>query len=448
MSSAPDRSASLSAWVDYMQTLHFRSMDLGLDRVGAVWKRLGKPPIAERVVTITGTNGKGSNVAYLESLADASGCRVASYTSPHLVRFNERVRIDGVPLDDGLWLEALRRVEAARLAGEPLTLTYFEFVTLAAFLLMAAAKLDLAVLEVGMGGRLDATNLIDADVVVLTNVSLDHTQWLGDTREAIGYEKAGLFRREATIICGDDDPPSTVLRRVNELGSQWRTIGDSFSYSGQSPWQWRGVATQLNQLPAPSIVGAPQWRNAAVALAAAEALVEAGVGLLLTDEAVSAALRRARLPGRLDVFAWRGRTMLFDVGHNPAALNALRASVAQWRRKHADRQVIALVSFLADKDSAAMLGSLDGSIDFWIGMPLATDRGRDRTAIEEMLSDVHPHDVADGVEDALQRLEANSNDGDLLLVFGSFYLVGDIMRAIGCNPYSEASAVLGYNDTH
>ena len=284
-------SLPLADWLARLERQHPRAIDLGLDRVRAVHARLGLGRPARYVATIGGTNGKGSTVAFVEAIARAAGHRVGAYTSPHLLAFNERIRIDGADADDASIVEAFEAVEAAR--GE-VSLTYFEVATLAALWLFERAGLDLAVLEVGLGGRLDATNIVDPDVAVITTVDLDHQDWLGPDVEAIGFEKAGIARAWTPLVLGDDDPPSSVLRHAWAIGAKALRIGcDFFVEPGEDGWRWRDVGHAVD-LPMPGLAAPAQLRNAAVAIAALRAL-----DLPVDDGALRAGVADARLTGRL-----------------------------------------------------------------------------------------------------------------------------------------------------
>ncbi|KGO97578.1 bifunctional folylpolyglutamate synthase/dihydrofolate synthase, partial [Novilysobacter defluvii] len=265
---------TLAEWLEYIERQHLKSIDMGLERVREVAARMGLARPAERVVTVGGTNGKGSTVAFLEAIAREAGWRVGCYTSPHLLAYNERVRIDGHQAGDQELVGAFEAVEAAR--GDT-ALTYFEYGTLAALWLFERAGLDLAVLEVGLGGRLDATNLVDADVAVITTVDLDHQDWLGSDREAIGREKAGIARAWRPLVLGDDDPPSSVLGHAYAIGASAVRIGCDFFFdaapgdAAPGHWRWREVGYEVD-LPRPGLEAPTQLRNAAVAIAALRAL--------------------------------------------------------------------------------------------------------------------------------------------------------------------------------
>src|SRR5690606_38469247 len=323
---------TLAEWLAWIEDRHPKAIDMGLERVREVAARMGLGKPARNVVTVAGTNGKGSTVAFIEAIALEQGWRTGAYTSPHLFDYGERVRIDGRQAGDDALVEAFEAVEAARSAGPPITLTYFEYGTLAALWLFEREPLDLVVLEVGLGGRLDATNIVDADVAVVTTVDIDHREWLGGDREAIGREKAGIARAWKPLILGDDDPPSSVLRHAYAIGAKTLRIGCDFfvDLAGgkgiategsdavpRARWRWREVGHSI-VLPFPALSGAVQLRNAAVAIAALRALDKSP-----PDRAVVQGIQDARIRGRLQHLDRDGVDVVVDVGHNPQAAHAL-----------------------------------------------------------------------------------------------------------------------------
>ena len=428
---------------------------MSLERVREVAARMGLARPAARTIVVGGTNGKGSTVAFIEAIARAAGWRVGAYTSPHLLRYNERVRIDGIEVEDAALCAAFAEVEAARSRdGATVALTYFEFGTLAALWLFeraaqGGAPLDLAVLEVGLGGRLDAVNIVDGDVAVITTVDLDHQDWLGDTIEAIGAEKAGIARAWTPLVVGDDDPPSSVLGRAYAIGASALRIGCDFffdppgaqtgtdahadaqadaAYSGtQAPrWHWRELGCTLD-LPLPALAAPVQLRNAAVAIAALRALPEA-----LPESAFAQGVAAARLPGRLQRFTRDGVEVLVDVGHNPQAARALAAALAA---APAAGRVHAVYAALADKDAPATVAALAGAVDVWhlAGLAEHAPRGQHVDAFAARLAGTA---AADGlrhadVEAALSTALAEATPGDRLLVFGSFHTAATALALFG-----------------
>ncbi len=423
-----DQSHGVARWLALLERRHPRAIDLGLERVSAVWRTMGSPRPAPRVITVGGTNGKGSTVAFIEAAARAQGWRVGTYTSPHLLRYNERVRIAGVDADDAALVAAFEAVEAAR--GE-ISLTYFEFGTLAAFWLLARAALDLAVLEVGLGGRLDAVNLIDADVAVVTTVALDHTDWLGDTRAVIAGEKAGIARAGRPLVVGERDAEPALLRAAAAMAAPVFRLGDAFD------WYRQEQATHFRFGDKPALVlpaalplrGESQWDNAASALAALVLLSERTSGPAVDLALAARGLAGAVLPGRLQQVA-SDPDIVVDIGHNPQAAQTLAAWLRQW-----PRPTRAVFSALADKDVVAVVAPLVGLIDVWhlAGLAGQSPRGLTVQALSERLAPVlagqrwHHHvSVATALADA--RGEARA--GDRILVFGSFLTVEAALQAL------------------
>ena len=416
----------LSQWLEYIQRQHPESIELGLDRVREVATRLGLGRPAAQVITVAGTNGKGSTVAFIEAIAGAGGWKVGAYTSPHLLRYNERVRIEAEEVADDALVAAFAVVEAARVDTP---LTYFEFGTLAALWLFQRASLDLVVLEVGLGGRLDAVNLVDADVAVVTTVDIDHTGWLGSDRESIGREKAGIARAWKPLVLGEVDPPSSVLRHAYAIGANAIRLGSDFFHEpvDAAHWRWREVGAEL-RLPAPRLAAPPQRANASTAIAALRALPRA-----LPEAAFAQGVATATLPGRLQCLQRDGVEIVLDVAHNPQAARELAA----WLRRRSPAPTVAVFAALADKDAAAMVQALDGQVGHWYlaGLEQA-GRGQD---VEHLVArlDGTVAGVATGVSsgdarvaDALARAIAAVAPGGRVLVFGSFHTVAEALQAL------------------
>ena len=406
---------TLADWLAYIERQHPKSIELGLDRVREVAARMGLSAPARQVVTVAGTNGKGSTVAFIESIARAAGWKVGAYTSPHLLAYNERVRIEGVDAADDALVAAFDAVEAAR--GET-PLTYFEYGTLSALWLFQRSDLDLAVLEVGLGGRLDAVNLVDADVAVITTVDLDHQDWLGNDREAIGREKAGIARAGRPLVLGEDDPPSSVLGRAYAIGASAIRAGCDFFFEPLEGdrWQWREVGYEID-LPTPRLAAPAQLRNAATAVAALRALAEE-----IPEAAYAQGVADAQLPGRLQRFTRGGVEVFVDVAHNPQAAREL----ATWlQRTPATGRTIAVFAALGDKDITGIVAAVAEGIDAWFvgGLADAAPRGLPLKAFAERLRGT----VAargEGFDTVAQALDAaleQANGGDRVVVFGSFY---------------------------
>ena len=428
---------NLTQWLDRIEQLHPKSIDMGLDRIGAVAGRLGLGRPARAVITVGGTNGKGSTVAFIEAIARAAGWRVGAYTSPHLLTYNERLRIDGVDAEDAAIVAAFEAIVAAR--GDT-PLTYFEYGTLAALWLFERADLDLAILEVGLGGRLDATNLVDPDVAVITTVDVDHQDYLGEGREAIGHEKAGIARAWKPLVLGDDDPPSSVLRHAYAIGAKTLRIGCDFfvdlpggkGLDSDGPdavlpgqWRWREVGHRID-LPVPAICGAVQLRNAAVAIAALRTLERSP-----SDDAVIRGIEAARICGRLQRLDIEGVEVVVDVGHNPQAARAL----AQWLQATSVAGATrAVYAALIDKDASGVVGALAAAVTHWhlAGLPLHAPRG---TGVDEFAARLGGTAAAAGhrhgtVAEAVAAAVSGAERGDRVLVFGSFHTVAEALPVL------------------
>ena len=432
-------SRTLAEWLDYQQRVHPRAIALGLERVRTVWQRLGAPLPAPLTISVGGTNGKGSTVAFLQAMLAAAGKRVGAYTSPHLLRYNERVRIAGRDVDDAELCAAFARIEAAR--GD-VALTYFEFGTLAALLLFAEAALDVAVLEVGLGGRLDAVNIIDADVAIVTTVDLDHQDWLGRDRDSIGREKAGIFRAGRPAVIGERDPPRGLLAAAAEARARVLRAGRDFDVRAQADgfiWRSRESSERVGDLHAVvddepgsaltiGVLGleAPhQIDNAAAALAALWALRDR---LGWDAGACTAGLAQARLPGRLQRLPGLPE-LCVDVAHNPQAARELAA----WIDAHPPAgRTLAVFSALADKDVAGIAAALGERIAHWYvaGIGDAGARGLDADAVAARLAAVIPGDRRSTHADlaaALVSARAVATPQDRIIAFGSFHVVAAIL---------------------
>jgi dihydrofolate synthase/folylpolyglutamate synthase len=424
----------LPGWLDYIERQHPQSIQLGLERVREVALRMGLKRPGKRVITVGGTNGKGSTVAFIEAIARAAKWRVGAYTSPHLLAYNERVRIDGVDAGDEDLVSAFEAVEAARLQTP---LTYFEYGTLAALWLFQRSKLDLAILEVGLGGRLDAVNVIDADVAVMTTVDIDHQDWLGIDRESIGFEKAGIARAGNPLILGEDDPPSSVLRHGYAIGAVTIRAGCDFFFEpidGQSmrpglPWRWHEVGFTID-LPLPTLAGAVQMRNAATAIAALRAIDKP-----IARAAYVQGVSHAQLAGRLQQLDRNDVQVVVDVAHN---LQAARELAAWLEQTPINGRTLAVFAALGDKDIVGIVDSLAGRIDGWFlaGLDDAGARGLHVEAFAQRLVGT---DAASGarfasVDQSLAAALDQSRAGDRIVVFGSFHTAAtalESMRAFG-----------------
>lgn len=410
--------ATLADWLIHIEQQHPASIDMGLERVHSVASALGLGAPATRVITVGGTNGKGSTVAFIEAIARAAGWKVGTYTSPHLLRYNERVRINGEEATDAALVAAFTAIEGAR--GDT-TLTYFEYGTLAALHLFAQAGLDLAVLEVGLGGRLDAVNIVDPDVAVITTVDIDHADWLGNDRETIGVEKAGIIRAWKPVILGETDPPSSVLARAYRIGANAIRGGSDYLCEpiDAERWRWRDVGLRL-ELPMPVLAGPVQLANAGAAIAALRALDRP-----VPRAAWAQGITAARIAGRLQRFERDGVVVLVDVGHNPQAATALG------RALHAEvvaGRTHAIYAALQDKDAAGVVAALAGVVDTWTLAGLAGARGQSAAELALRVGQGISGAVqAVDVPTALQQVMAQAARGDRVLVFGSFHTAGQAL---------------------
>jgi dihydrofolate synthase/folylpolyglutamate synthase len=410
-------------WLAWQQVAHPVAVDPGLERVGTVWRRLriARPGT---VLTVGGTNGKGSVCASLDAILRAAGYDTGLFTSPHLVRYNERVRVHGREVTDSELLAAFERIDATR--GE-VSLTFFEWNTLAAFLVFAHERVDVAVLEVGMGGRLDAVNLLDADVAILVSVGLDHREWLGDTVQEIGAEKAGIFRAGRPAIYGARAIPQSVAKAAAERGARLRRLGVDFDYVERADgWDYVGFGSRRRELPMPVLAGSTQLANATIALAALDAVEPA---ILVPDEAVRTGLRAVHLPGRFQVVAGDPE-WIFDVAHNPDAARALAASLAAQPTRG---RTIAVCGILGDKDIESIVRALAVRVDRWIAVNLEGPRALDAAALAARIESAAAMPVARAVDVAagLRQARADAGSGDRILVFGSFLTVGPALVELG-----------------
>lgn len=416
---------TLADWLSYLEQLHPSAIDMGLERAGEVARRLGLGRPAPTVITVTGTNGKGSTCALLAALLQAQGHRVGVYSSPHLLRYNERVRMDGQEAADAQLCAAFEAVERAR--GK-ISLTYFEMGTLAAFWLFERAALDFAVLEVGLGGRLDAVNLVDADLALVTSIAVDHSDWLGNTRDSVAFEKAGIFRPGKPALCGDPQPPRVLEEKADALTAPFLQRGRDFDLEIVADrWHWRGhdlkgQTLHLRDLP---LLNLPM-QNAALALQA-----YASLGQPLEPAAVAQALLAARVTGRLDrrTVRYQGRevSLLLDVGHNPHA-----AAYLAERLDDRDGRRLAVFGLLADKDLDGVLEPLLAKVDSWAVADLPTPRTRRAEMLDAALRQHGANSTPyASIAAALEAQCAEARDGDEVLVFGSFYSVADALQWLG-----------------
>lgn len=451
---------TLADWLTYLESLHPKTIALGLDRVARVKQRLNLQPTFP-VIVVGGTNGKGSVCAMLESILHAAGYRVGCYTSPHLLAYNERVRMGKQPASDAELCASFENIERER--GD-IPLTYFEFGTLAAMQCFISHQVDVAVLEVGLGGRLDAVNVFDADCAVVASVDIDHTDYLGDTREQIAFEKAGIFRRDRVAICADGDVPQTLRTRAQEIGARLWCIGSEFEFvPHQGQWDYRGQTTARSALPYPALRGAFQLHNASAVLAALEALQDS---LPVSMEAVRRGLVEVQLAGRFQFVPGRPQLIL-DVAHNPHAARSLAHNLGDLP----PATTYAVFAMLKDKDMAGVARALDAQIDVWLVAGIDAPRGATAAELVQVLRQIPVRgkvetcaSIADALHEAGKRAAENGEcdaangaphsggesdglplAGTLLqssrlrapsrecriAAFGSFYTVAEVMRVRG-----------------
>jgi dihydrofolate synthase/folylpolyglutamate synthase len=412
---------SLQGWLKWQESFHPLVIDLGLERAAQVFDALNPDYIKPPTITVAGTNGKGSSVAYLEAIYRAQGYRVGAYTSPHILKYNERIKIDGKPVSDDIICEAFARIESVR--GNT-SLSYFEFSTLAALDIFCRAGVDVQLLEVGLGGRLDAVNIVDPDVALVTSISIDHVEWLGGTREAIGREKAGIFRTAIPAIIGDPDPPKSLTQSAIDQHALLYCIGKDFGYKKQATgWDWFLGDLHILQLPEPGLKGEHQYRNASAVILAVNKMAEI---LPVTEVAIKQGLEKTQLAGRFQLIDGE-IPVLLDVGHNPEAVKTLAEYVAE---VFPDKRIHAVFSMMKDKDIAGVLEIMNHVVYDWFFAPLANPR----TATESVMREIFSQSSVDrvsfgfaGFGEAFSAAKNQSREGDLLLVFGSFFLVSECL---------------------
>ena len=385
---------TLDDWLNWQETLMEETIVLGLDRVQVVYDRLFPDGVPYSVITIAGTNGKGSTVSFIDSIYRQSKFKIGRSTSPHLLKYNERYAIDGVDVSDEVIIKAFEQIETQR---HDITLTYFEFSTLAALIIFAEANIDLAILEVGLGGRLDSVNVVDSDVSVITNVAIDHTDYLGDTREKIGREKAGVMRTSRPCICGDQDPPQSLLAYAKEIETPVTFVSEG--YKGEI-----------------GLEGAHQRINAAVAVETVKKLLDQ---FPVSEEMISEGVRKASIKARFEKRYIADKTVILDVAHNPAAVKTLVETLSD-----SPMETVAIFSALIDKDIIDMVSLASESIRHWYLVPLSSDRAITSTELKKKFSDPDSTTVCSDMNSAIEMSLA-LRDVERVVIFGSFYTIAD-----------------------
>lgn len=417
---------NLSDWLAWQETLHINEIDLGLERCTEVARNMGLKQPEHGFVSVAGTNGKGSSVAMLSAIVAEAGYKVATYTSPHLIRYNERIRIDGEPVSDELLCEAFQCIDDAR--GD-ISITYFEFGTLAAYYILNKVGIDFAVMEVGLGGRLDAVNMMDADVALVTSIAIDHVDWLGSDREVIGREKAGIMRGGHHAVCSDNDIPNSVIKHAEEIGTELHVLNRDFYFetTGESTWSWKDDDVHYVDLPRPALKGEFQLTNASGVLKVIQCLKDR---YAITEDHIRAGLQKVELAGRFQVIPGPVEYVL-DVAHNPHAAQALADFLKSNPVKGKNHL---LFGMLKDKDALGVIEIIAPFVDDWYVAGLV-DLGGTRGATSELLvgqleeSGLNPRVFSfDTVYDAYKALQQESEEGDRVMVAGSFLTVSEVMK--------------------
>lgn len=409
--------STLSEWLSWIASIHVSEIELGLERVKAVAAQLQVLSPACPVIIVGGTNGKGSTVAGLEAIYRAAGYSVGAFTTPILYKHNEQVRINGQLASDQAFCQAFERIEAAR--GD-ISLTPFEFCTLAALWLLQAQPLDVLLLEVGLGGRLDAVNIMDADVAVVTSIGIDHVEWLGNTREAIGAEKAGIFRPHKSAVCGETDVPLSLIQYANQLGTPLYCQGKAFSYEEKNTsWSWQGGQHHYTNLPLSTLA----IQNMSTVLMVVTLLEHR---LPLTRAAIDKGLSAVRLPGRIQIKSGP-ITHIYDVSHNPAsvALLAKRLDSMPCQGK-----TYGVFSMLGDKDITESLNGIKQKIEGWYVAPLACKRAASLASLQQAFQQAEIKEVNyfSHIEEAYQAAKHQAQSGDRIIVFGSFHTIAEVTQ--------------------
>lgn len=419
---------NLSDWLRWQEQLHFTEVDPGLDRISQVWQRLnGVTQLAYPVVTIAGTNGKGSSVAMLDAILRSAGYKTGCYTSPHLLDYNERICIAGQCCDDDAICQAFQQIDDVR--GD-ISLTYFEFATLAAILIFNQQQIDIAILEVGMGGRLDAVNLFEPDISLITPISLDHTAWLGEDKESIAYEKAGIIRADKPVVCSEPEPANAIINKAKQLNAPLYCSQRDYHVENHSEsWSWSNHQQTYHHLPKPNLTGDYQVQNAAAVLQVVSLLAKQ---FTISEPDVRAALETVTLAGRFQQFSG-DVDIILDVTHNQQGAKNLAQLLAETAYSG---QTFAVLAMLKDKDVSAVVESMSTQIDRWYLASLFGSRGlavSDLAAEFYQLSSVPPLNKYNSVIEAFQQANSDAKPGDRIIAFGSFHTVEAVMHLLHRN---------------
>ncbi len=431
---------TLSQWLSWQETLHSSEIELGLERVRQVYQRLYSKPFQTPVISVAGTNGKGSSVAMLASIYTAAGYNVGSYTSPHLVNYNERICINREMVDDATICQSFERIDQARQQQPAISLTYFEFGTLAAFDIFhraeANGELDVILLEVGLGGRLDVVNLVDADVALITSIGLDHTDWLGDSREAIGFEKAGIMRTGKPAVCSDPAMPASIEQHATKIKTSFYCSGREFNFKYEDTeqpgsWQWASNDYIRSALPRPALPGEHQYQNAAGVLMVAELLNKK---LPVSQSHIRQGLLNTFVAGRCEIISG-DKTVILDVAHNPDSIKSLAQIIQQMVEvklvQNKTTTVSALVGMMKDKAIQESLALLSKRVTHWYVVSAPLERAASNEQIAAIIKTFQPETVAtyEQIPEAFRQMQSATKAGDILLVFGSFHVVGSVLAS-------------------
>ncbi len=421
------RFSSLNEWLIWQKNSHVRTIDLSLDRVQIVHSKMqiGYRPLT---ITVSGTNGKGSTVAFLDAILRQQGYRVGTYTSPHIVNYNERIRINGVQIDDQSICAAFERIDAVR---ETISLSFFEFGTLAALDIFSQNQVDVQLLEVGLGGRLDAVNVIDADVAIITNISIDHVHWLGKTRDQIGLEKAGIMRSGVAAVVGDPDPPDSLLKWAQSNAVPVKRLGHDYSFDCHlDSWSWHSENQNYQHLPIPGLRGPHQYQNAASVL---QGLALISKRLPVAEQSIRNGVEQVRLPGRFQFVEMKTAkseySVLIDVAHNPCSAALLAENI---KRYYPQRRILGLFSVMADKDIVEIVRQMKDLVEKWYPVALEIERAASTEDIIAVLSGCGINNYCEQLNNfdeawSVASADANNVD-DIILIFGSFFLASEYFQ--------------------
>ncbi len=412
---------SLQAWLNWQEQFHPRLIDLGLERAAEVFNKLHPNYTKPLTIIVGGTNGKGSCIAFLEAIYRAQGYKVGAYTSPEIIHYRERIKINGVAVSNKMICEAFARIDSAR---ADVSLSYFEFGTLAAIDIFVRANLDIQLLEVGLGGRLDAVNIIDADVSLISSICIDHVDWLGGTREAIGLEKAGIFRANIPAIIGDENPPTSLIAAAKEKQTQLQCINQNFSYQlNEKTWRWKSPTQSYTNLPKLGLKGRHQFNNAASVLMAITALQPT---LAVDKKAIEQGLKNTQLMGRFQLID-NNPQVLLDVGHNPQAVAMLANYLTTYFK---NKKIHAVFAIMKDKEIGAIIDIMSNLVSDWFISPIKTPRAVSETVLQELFAQKNMSNIVFGFQSFSKTFTAakqNAKEDELILIFGSFFLVSEYL---------------------